>query len=148
SLLLRVVEPGSGTPVANAHVEARRVISLKDGDEDAKQRVPLLVTRDGEAWRLLGAGAANEVTLSAPGHATSGVALPGAPPEARVELPPEAVLAGRVVDEQGQPIPQATVCATPPADLPVKLDQRTARADASGAFRLDALAAGAWSLLP
>jgi Carboxypeptidase regulatory-like domain len=151
SLLLHVVEPGSATPVTGVTLEAHRIVDSHWG-EDGKWPLPLVARREGEAWRLLGAGANNDVLVSAPGHATTGLLLPAVPPggsvEHSVELPPEAVIAGRVVDESGAPVPRATVRVQPPADVPVKLTARTARTDAQGAFRLDALAAGDWTLAP
>ena len=151
SLLLRVVEPGSATVVPGVKLEAHRIVA-SSWDEDGKWPLPLVARREGEVWRLLGAGASNDVLVSAPGHATTGFVLPAVAPggsvEHSVELPPEAVIAGHVVDASGAPVPQATVRAQPPTDVPVTLTTRLARADAQGAFRLDALAAGDWTLAP
>jgi len=151
SLLLHVVEPGSATPVPGVKLEAHRIAATRWGD-DGKWPLLLVSKHEGEAWRVLGAGASNDALVSAPGHATTGFALPAVPPggsvEHSVELPPEAVLAGHVVDASGAPVPNATVRAQPPTDVPVTLTTRIARADTQGAFRLDALCAGDWTLVP
>jgi hypothetical protein len=151
SLLLRVVEPGSATPVQGVKLQAHR-IAVSDRGDDGKSSLPMIATHEGEAWRLLGAGASNDVLVSAPGHATTGFVLPAVPlggmVEHSVELPPEAVLAGHIVDESGAPVPRATLRVQPPEDVPVKLAARTARTDEQGAFRLDALGAGEWTLVP
>lgn len=152
SLLLSIVEPGSATPVAGARVEAHRIAASKQWGDEGKLPLTLSVKPEGEAWRLLGAGAVNDALISAPGHATTGFLLPAVPPgewvEHRVELPPEAVIVGHVLDEQGLAIPRATLVAQPPSEVPVKLQPLKARTDAQGAFRFGTLCAGEWTLLP
>jgi hypothetical protein len=67
-----------------------------------------------------------------------------------IALPPEARLAGRVVDERGQPIAGATISAVHPSPLEQvarmlrsgRTQNETAMSDASGRFILRGLAAG------
>ncbi len=67
-----------------------------------------------------------------------------------IALPPEARIAGRVVDERGQPIPGATISAVHPSPLEQvarmlrsgRTQNQTAMSDASGRFILRGLAAG------
>ncbi|HEX5011878.1 MAG TPA: carboxypeptidase regulatory-like domain-containing protein [Planctomycetota bacterium] len=148
---LRVLEPGGAATVPDASVvSAWRLVDAPElGPEP--WRISLQATREADAWRLAGAGPEhNQAIVSAPGHATTGFELPGVAPgaalEHAVELPPEAVIAGRVVDDVGAPVEGASVRALPPEDLPVKLRLVRVTTGADGRFELRGLLAGRWTV--
>ncbi|MBX3464842.1 MAG: carboxypeptidase regulatory-like domain-containing protein [Planctomycetes bacterium] len=101
-------------------------------------------------FRLMIEDAAHAKTLSPPFTVAEG----GSPPEVTVQLTLGGTIVGRVVDDRGQPVANATVATDmnggPAADLgflemfrsmmPEKHTKATARTDAQGAFRIGKLA--------
>ncbi|MGQ0552385.1 MAG: carboxypeptidase regulatory-like domain-containing protein [Planctomycetota bacterium] len=168
TLLLRVVDSRSGEPVAGATAVARRIsgseaarksnFDLKlevfaGAEAAARADLPqsaagadhpglLLVTRAGTLR--------TDVVVSAPGYATRGFVLDGIAAPGRLErtlkLERESALAGRVVDEEGQPIARAKLVLAPPDNQRVTLETLTAFSDAEGRWRFGLLRSGDWTL--
>lgn len=92
----------------------------------------------------------NELTVSAPGHATRTVTLPGVEAPARLEQTLELVsaarLSGRAVGHAGEPLQGAQIVLT--HDRPEGLADADKRAEsgADGRFALDDLYAEQWTL--
>jgi hypothetical protein len=90
------------------------------------------------------------VIVRAPGHASQTLTLAGVAPPTQVEravaLVPEAVLAGRVIGDDGFPLPAADLVLrrTKPD---VEEDVAPIHPDVNGRFEFRGLAAGEWSLV-
>ncbi len=163
TLLLSVVAASDRAPLAGATARAWRLSDVKSifggslGSEIqvvAGREAAAAAGLPGDGVGLLLVQRAGDdgtdVVVSAPGHATTGFALPGVRPGQRLErtldLAREAVLEGRVQNAAHEPIAGASVTLSRPADAGLELPARTATSDAEGRFRLDALLPGTWSL--
>ncbi len=137
-----VIVTAGGAPVAGAHVDLRSTIAWSAetaADGVAKLRGvgpvwgPLSVRADGYAPFAMMLSTAGE---------------PGRPTQVLVALVRGAPIAGVVVDDQGKPIGDARVLATPMSDPFPIVDPRHdgVSTAANGSFTLPALAAGTWRL--
>ncbi|HEX5009413.1 MAG TPA: hypothetical protein VFY71_03355 [Planctomycetota bacterium] len=140
---LTVVDAISHEPVRDATVSGLR--GARQGDFIGR----ITAEADGDAFLLRGAGRDGSVAIvSAPGHALQSFPLPGLAAGARGEqtlsLRRESVLAGRVVDDAHQPVPDAIVSLQPPAEL--HDEARQLFADEQGHFRFEGLGSGQWAL--
>jgi protocatechuate 3,4-dioxygenase beta subunit len=153
SLEVRVLDHETGTPIADATVEASLPLAeryhpwsafqfrVESGDAGA----------DGAAaepgvHRVWGAGAqGTELTVSAKDYITARIDAPGVRDgemrEVDVILRRGLVLAGRVVDADGAPIGGARVIAE------ARTEAHTLAADDEGRFRFGMLSDGAWRLV-
>jgi len=140
----RVVERGTGRPVPEATLEARRVVG------EHHDTAPLRVERSGDRFVVHGTGRlGTELRARAPGFAETTLRTPGPGLTGRqdfeVELLPGAALRGAVRVTDGSPVGSAEV-ALATAGQPYSPDVASARTDAAGAFVLAGLPAGEFEL--
>jgi protocatechuate 3,4-dioxygenase beta subunit len=144
---LQLADAADHRPVAGASLKVWRMVERSEDWASSIEPV-----RDDDDWLLAGAGRwRTRVIASAPGHATTITDLPGlGAGESRqqlVELPRELAVDGRVVDETGAPVAQASVRLRPPAttDDYASLPERLGVSGADGSFHIGQLSPGDWS---
>jgi len=141
-LAVTVVEAGRGTPIAGAAVELRSTLTWQ-----------ATTGADGTAT-LRGVGPAHApLAVRAEGFAPAAVMTitsgdPRTPEQRTVALGRGAAVAGRVVDDDGQPVAGARVVAASASEPFPVIDPRRdgAVTGADGAFRLPVVAAGTYRL--
>jgi hypothetical protein len=160
--LLTVVDATSGQPVTGATATATRHATSDTSDTyghdsdiqvlagaKAAQAAGGELPPDG-LLLVLGLGTQrNTVLVKAAGYGTTSFELPGvvAPDRIRqtLELPREAVVTGRALDDRGAPVAGAIAGVEPPANVLLPFSPRE-KADVEGRFRIAALAPGEWTL--
>lgn len=163
-LVLTVLDDATGEPVADAdprmvrrsHAGEHTHADLDPGLEiDTGAAAAARLGRDDVGPGVYVGGPAgflrHTVTVRAPQHAPVQVELPGVPVgevlEHELRLGPGASVSGQVFDATGAPLADAAVEFTPDnADDDVPRKQREARADETGGFAWQGLAAGSWTL--
>ncbi|HEV3339076.1 MAG TPA: carboxypeptidase-like regulatory domain-containing protein [Pirellulales bacterium] len=146
----RATDIRTGKPVAGAEVEAVKSVARPQGGYEV-QRLASAVADDGGNYRLEGVDpGAIALQIRADGFASRSVSLERDAPAAHrvidVELSPQAVISGRVLDESGEPL--AGVIVSPTTALAIdgrgyaSPGYRKAETDREGRFELGDLPAG------
>jgi protocatechuate 3,4-dioxygenase beta subunit len=143
-LLARVVEQGTGRPLPEATLDARRIVGPQHDS------APLRIERSADGYLVRGTGRlGTELTARAPGFAETTLRTPGPGLTGRqdvvVELPRGAGLRGSVRTADGQPIASASIELATPGKLYSPAIAST-RSDSAGAFALTDAPAGDWEL--
>ena len=143
-LLARVVEQGTGRPLPEATLDARRIVGPQHDS------APLRIERSADGYLVRGTGRlGTELTARAPGFAETTLRTPGPGLTGRqdvvVELPRGAALRGSVRTADGQPIASASIELATPGKLYSPAIAST-HSDSAGAFALTDAPAGDWEL--
>lgn len=164
ALLALTVLDGDGRPLPGATATVQRRSANTNGsfagddpflDVSTGREAARRLGRDDADQGLLVAGPAgfvrHSVVVRAPGHEPLFVDLPGVEPgevlEHELRLTPGARLAGRVLDEHGEPLADARVLLEPAGgDRHDPRAARTVRNGSDGGFAFADVAPGAWSL--
>lgn len=142
---IRVLD-AEGRGVAGAEVFVHNLGGRKNSSLFAGGFGPLIEKTDSDGVALFSRLPAEEVNFAAikAGYADSWTGCGYVQTEAEIRLSPAGVVEGRVVDENGAPIPAILIRAEPKWSLH---DYNYARTDAAGRFRLDHLygEGGCWT---
>jgi protocatechuate 3,4-dioxygenase beta subunit len=146
-LRITVVDRATRATLPDAQVTVTRDSGVQSGRGDESLAVEALAP-----GRFVARGAgprAQQVVASATGHANAVVQAPGvvapASAEFTVELGPEAVVSGRVVDGQGRPLAGATIELRTPGQPRIPVLQ--VAADPTGSFRIERLGTASLELV-
>ncbi|MGQ0551700.1 MAG: carboxypeptidase regulatory-like domain-containing protein [Planctomycetota bacterium] len=144
ALVVRIVSKSSGAPIPEASLTARRVV----GDHHSPTQLP--IRRSGDDHIVHGVGhKGTTLTVRAPGYAEAKATAAGQAVGARelqvVELLPQALIAGRVVDEAGAPIEGAAVSLI---DFDYYWVSHSSRATTGvdGRFSIEGIGSGVWNV--
>lgn len=148
-LIVRAVDKATGSPIANLSVAATGIgtenlqTAMFHADNSWRDY-------DKEARISKRIGGARSVLVRAEGYAFACVDMPEEAAEPLVlELEPEAVIEGRVLDDAGEPIPGVAVRALPCGNTTGsggRIGAHWPRTDAQGRYRIGSLQPGRYAL--